>query len=179
MSLREMCEKYEQKYGYDVPLPMFIYDFLFKHYDNQMDEHDPMDVVDCLICDTLYANKINLPVDIIAFDYRGDGFVRYHTPMVVINGFKGWRSWNHLVPVSISKSPEILISDELLQKRSNLTRDEWNKMFQFISYNYDLLMLHWETKIDSEELDILIQKRLNNIILKGKSKKSSKKLQPV
>jgi len=145
MSLDEMCKKFEQEHGYDVPLPLFVYDFLFKHYDDQMDEHDPMDVVDCLIADTIYSKKTGLPVDIRTFDFRGDGFTRYHTPMVVVDGFKGWRSWNHLVPVSISETPKILISDELLKKRSNLTNDEWNIILEYISKNHEILLAQWNS----------------------------------
>ena len=121
----------------------FIYDFLFKHYDSPMDEHDPMDLLDVLIDDRIYAKTSGLPVDIIMFDYGLENFPRYHTPMVAVDGTKGSLLWNHLVPVSISESPEILISDELLHKRSNLTHDEWNTILEYISKNHKILLAQW------------------------------------
>jgi len=151
-----MCEKYEQEHGY--PLPEFIYDFLFDRYYDVMDEHDPMDVVDVLITDRIYGKNYNLPVDIITFDFRGDAFARYHTPMVVVDGMKGSLWWNYMVPVSISEAPEIMISEKLLQKRSNLSPEEWDSIFAFIKKNYDTLLADWKEPLAEDEDVIKIYK---------------------
>ena len=155
-----MCEKFKEENGYDVPLPMFVYDFFFKHYDSPMDEHDPTDVVDGLIYGggTIGSYVSDLPVDINIFDYRYSGFVRYPTPMVAVDGMKGSRFWNHLVPVSISEFPEILIPDELLQKRSDLTHDEWITVLEFISKNHEPLLKLWNCQSDEEDWDLSFAK---------------------
>jgi len=41
-----------------------IYDFLFEHYDDPMDPLNPMDEVDCLICETLSVSETGFFDDI-------------------------------------------------------------------------------------------------------------------
>ena len=154
MSLLKMCEKYEQKHGLNTPLPEFIYDFLFKHYDDPMDKYDPMDVVDGLIANRIHGSKYNLPTDINIFDFRGGGFTRHHTPMVVVDGMKGLLWWNYMVPVSISETPTILIAEELLQKRSNLSPEEWDMILGFIALNHEKLMAQWNCTLSESELNL-------------------------
>ena len=148
MSLTEMIEEFQNINGRTAPLPTYIYDFLFKYYSDPMDEHDPMDVVDCLITERIYSKESNLPTDIITFDYGGDGFTRYEIPMVVVDGRRKEYWWNCMVPVSIAEDPKILISDELLEKRSNMTKDEWDKILRFISINHELLLALWDCKTE-------------------------------
>jgi hypothetical protein len=109
-----------------------------------------MEIVDCLIDYRIDAKLTKLPTDLIAFDYRGNDFIRYPIPMVVVDGEREKLLWNHLVPVSIAETPKLLISNELLQKRSNLTSDEWEKLFKFISINHALLLDQWNCQIEDK-----------------------------
>jgi hypothetical protein len=148
-SLRRKLENWDPEYWVN-PAPPFIYDFLFEHHEDCMDELDPMDIMDCLITDRIPQHISNLPTDIITFDYRGGGFTRYRTPMVIVDGIKGKCLWNNMVPVSISTTPKILISDELLQKRSDLTKIEWDDILQFIVDNNDILLDQWYCQIEEK-----------------------------
>ena len=126
----------------------FIYDFLFEDHVSEVGDIDPMDLLDVIIADRIYSVETGLSVDINTFDYRDEMFPRYNIPMVVVDGSKGCFYWNYLVPVSISNNPEILIPDELLQKRTNLTKNEWDDILEFISINHKVLYDLWFNTVD-------------------------------
>lgn len=59
-------------------------------------------------------------------------------------------STQDLIPISISKEPEILIKD-FDMNNLNISNDEFKLLKQWITCHYDNLMDYWSLKIDTVE----------------------------
>lgn len=57
-------------------------------------------------------------------------------------------SSSNLIPISISKSPEILIKDFNINDL-NISKKDFDILKKWISFHYDSLMKYWDQKIDT------------------------------
>ena len=102
--------------------------------------------------------KSGLPMNIWLDSAGSSRNIKHNTPRVKIqNNYRDrfTDELSELIPVSISKNPEILVESVKLE----LKQKDIQRAFKFISDNYDVLMSHWNGEIDDQDaLNILLSK---------------------
>jgi len=82
---------------------------------------------------------VGLPANLWLDPWAVDRHPKHNIPRLKVQGDKSDKIHSdNLIPVSISKNPEILIKNY----KSELSSKEWNQIFEFIKNEYDMLMKH-------------------------------------
>ena len=71
-----------------------------------------------------------------------------YVPVILVQGKKDTVYNIDMIPVTISSTPEILNPPQLIVKKSTLTENEWDEIFDFIKRNYEVLITDWNTGED-------------------------------
>ena len=121
----------------------------------------------------LGSNNTNLVSTIYLDDSMQFRTNKYETPIVIVSCATQGRFWVddiiHLIPVSISEKPQILISDELFQAKNELSKESWIEILKFISRNNDILLAHWHGTLEKALHEYVFEKNIyKNYIVNGK-----------
>lgn len=107
------------------------------------------------------GNEINLPTELSL--YEPEFTDRYHSPIVLVQGKRNTIYDIDMVPVTISEFPEILNSPELLRRKSDLSKDEWDAILNFISRNSKTLLEHWNNDGEDGFSSVEVRDILTNV----------------
>lgn len=90
-----------------------------------------------------------LPVNIWVDDFGISRNVPHNSPRIKFQVDKADKAHGPLIPISISKNPEILINN--YKTYTNLNNYEIGQIKNFIIRNYDLLMQYWNQEINIDQ----------------------------
>jgi hypothetical protein len=103
---------------------------------------------------TMHPSDYNIPTVMFVDDCVRDSDIVYTTPIIMVSGDKVEKSrdshYAKFIPVTISKTPKVLIPDDLFRKKTSMSDDEWNQIFKYITLNHDVFLSHWRGTIEED-----------------------------
>ncbi|MBO6290217.1 MAG: hypothetical protein J6N45_07845 [Alphaproteobacteria bacterium] len=106
---------------------------------------------------TIDKKFTGLPVDLRIDEIgsqRTPELLHYSEPLLTFQNSYDGRIYTDVLPMSISKNPQVLEDDEFIKIKS----EDVEAVKQFVVQHHDLLMKHWRQEITTMELHEILKK---------------------
>jgi hypothetical protein len=107
----------------------------------------------------LTPKQTNLPTTIWIDDTMQFRKEKFSPPIVIVSCHNhGDFDVDYIIrhiPVTISETPKILIPDELFKSKNELSAEQCDNIFKFISRNRDILLAHWNGTLEKDISELL------------------------